>query len=187
MRIFKTPLRICAVVFALLLTLSTAYAADQVNVNTASESEIEALPGVGAKYAPKIIANRPYTSAADLSKAGLSKRKIGKLTPMITFEGGSTAVAPAPAAAPSSSERTAATPPAKDRSAPTSKANREESKEVASSGAETPPQPGMVWVNTKTKVYHTAGDRYYGKTKSGKWMSEEDAVKAGYHKDKLDK
>jgi helix-hairpin-helix protein len=184
---FKTLIRIFAVVFALMLALSTAYAADQVNVNTASESEIEALPGVGAKYAPKIIANRPYTSAADLSKAGLSKRKISKLTPMITFEGGSAAVAPAPAAAASSSETTAATPPTKERSPKTSKANREESNEVASSSAETPPQPGMVWANTKTKVYHTAGDRYYGKTKSGKWMSEDDAVKAGYRKDKLDK
>lgn len=39
---------------------------------------------------------------------------------------------------------------------------------------------GMVWVNTKTKVYHTADDRYYGTTKSGKFMTEADAQKAGY-------
>ncbi|MBS1873825.1 MAG: signal protein [Acidobacteria bacterium] len=38
---------------------------------------------------------------------------------------------------------------------------------------------GMVWVNLNTKVYHKDG-RYYGTTKSGKFMTEADAQKAGY-------
>lgn len=38
---------------------------------------------------------------------------------------------------------------------------------------------GMVWVNTDTGVYHKDG-RWYGKTKAGKFMSEDDAKKAGY-------
>jgi hypothetical protein len=46
--------------------------------------------------------------------------------------------------------------------------------------AQTPPSPGMVWVNTDSGVYHKAGSRWYGKTKQGKWMTEQDAVKAGY-------
>jgi len=37
-----------------------------------------------------------------------------------------------------------------------------------------------VWVNTDSKVYHVEGDRWYGKTKKGEWMTEADAVKAGY-------
>jgi len=38
----------------------------------------------------------------------------------------------------------------------------------------------MVWVNTDSGVYHKEGSRYYGKTKTGKYMSEADAQKAGY-------
>ncbi|MGH9433146.1 MAG: hypothetical protein ACRD3T_16565 [Terriglobia bacterium] len=39
---------------------------------------------------------------------------------------------------------------------------------------------GMVWVNPKTKIFHRAGDRWYGKSKGGKYMTEADAIKAGY-------
>ena len=39
---------------------------------------------------------------------------------------------------------------------------------------------GMVWVNTESGVYHKPGTRWYGKTKQGKYMTEADAIKAGY-------
>jgi hypothetical protein len=43
--------------------------------------------------------------------------------------------------------------------------------------------PGMVWVNSASKVYHCPTDRWYGKTKSGAYMSEPDAIAQGNHAD----
>jgi competence protein ComEA len=50
--------------------------------------------------------------------------------------------------------------------------------------AKTPPKPGMVWANTDSKIYHKEGDRWYGKTQHGEWMTEADAIKAGYRASK---
>jgi hypothetical protein len=39
---------------------------------------------------------------------------------------------------------------------------------------------GQVWVNTRSGKYWKPGSRYYGTTKQGQYMSEEEAVQKGY-------
>jgi hypothetical protein len=43
---------------------------------------------------------------------------------------------------------------------------------------------GKVWVNDNTKVFHCQGDKFYGKTKKGEYMTLADANAKGYHADK---
>lgn len=84
-----------------------------------------------------------------------------------------TPAAPAAAKAESQKAPAAATPA-------TSKPATAAAPTKPAAAAQTPPSPGMVWVNTNSKVYHKAGSKFYGNTKAGKWMNEADAVKAGY-------
>jgi hypothetical protein len=56
---------------------------------------------------------------------------------------------------------------------------------VSPSDIQTAKAAGKVWVNTETKVYHKDG-KFYGNTKHGKFMTEDEAKKAGYRAAKGD-
>src|SRR5512136_511074 len=61
----------------------TTPAAGKVDINSATEKQLEDLPGVGKATAGKIIAGRPYASVDDLAKAGVPKSTIAKITPLV--------------------------------------------------------------------------------------------------------
>ena len=49
-----------------------------------------------------------------------------------------------------------------------------------STGAQHSGNPTVtVWVNTPTSVYHCKGDRWYGTTKKGEYMTQKDAQDKG--------
>ena len=173
---------------------SAAVPKDLVDLNTASQADLEALPGVGVSTAKKIIAGRPYVSVADLKKAGVSQRTISKIQDQVTVSTGASSpsayTSPKPAPKPSGESSEGTSPPEKTKTnqpvAQTQAPPPSGNSSGQASGSESKPQATtvlgseQVWVNLDSKIYHKQGDRWYGKTKNGKYMSEQDAVAAGY-------
>jgi hypothetical protein len=108
-------------------------------------------------------------------------------------EAESPAASPSPAekaASPSPAESPAASPkakptPKKAKPTPTARPAVSPSRATrAIDEASNPPAPGgghgQVWVNPETRVYHRTGSRFYGTTRKGKYMTEQDAIQAGY-------
>lgn len=124
-------------------------------------------------------ANKPALQAAKQKKKDfMIACKAG--TESIPTAAPSPAQAPAPRAtpapqrsAPPAAQRSAAPAP---RAAPTN-AGQFTSEAQAKARC---PSDTIVWVNTRSGVYHYAGTHNYGTTKSGAYMCEADTTTAGY-------
>jgi competence protein ComEA len=97
-----------------------------VDINSATQKDLEGIKGVGPAKAKKIIAGRPYKSVDELSKAGLSAKDVEKIKPFVTV--GKAPAAPVTAAvtkatAPVSAAAAKATKTAAAKLAPGTKIN----------------------------------------------------------------
>ena len=74
---------------ALSLSLGMAFAADKININTATQSELETINGVGPSTASAIIeyrqANGKFKSTAELVNVkGIGDKKAAKMADQVT-------------------------------------------------------------------------------------------------------
>jgi competence protein ComEA len=57
----------------------------RVNLNTATQAELEALPGIGPVIARRIVERRPYRSVEELERVkGIGKRRLEEIRPMVS-------------------------------------------------------------------------------------------------------
>jgi DNA uptake protein ComE-like DNA-binding protein len=178
----------------------------KLDLNTASEKELRSLPGVGAVTARRIINNRPYASVEDLARAGVPPATITRIAPLAMAgpvpgtagaagaamaekesggpaAQGSAAATGAASSAPPPAPIAPVTPPAAAVPSPALAPSATPGTPAggAAAPAGQPPVKGMVWVDLDRRIYYFEGDRFYGNTKHGQYMTESDAIAAGYH------
>jgi hypothetical protein len=86
----------------------------------------------------------------------------------------------APASSPSPTPSTATPVPSNDSAAAPAPTREADSKSTAAA----PSGDTKVWVNKDSKIYHLPGDRWYGTTKNGEYMTLSEAERQGYRASK---
>jgi hypothetical protein len=153
-----------------------------VTVMIASQAGVAQAPAGAPAGATGLCNDGTYWTGA--SKSGACRGHKG----VKTWYAASAAAAPTPAATPTAPPPAApAKPAAPAAAAPAAAAPAPAAKTKTATTTSTTPAagggPGLVWLNTSTKVYHCYGTKYYGTTKAGAYMSEADAKAKGAHAD----
>jgi competence protein ComEA len=97
---WRVLLVVAATALVLIFTQGAALPAAKVgavDINSATQVELEAVKGIGPFTAKKIIDNRPYKSLTDLKKAGLSSKEITSFKPYLTVKPAAASATPAAA------------------------------------------------------------------------------------------
>jgi len=141
----------------------------------------EAAPAGAATPAPAASATAaaPAAGASGQCKDGTYSTATSKKGACRGHKGVKDWYAAAEAARPAASAAPAAVTPAVATRAPAAAAPSATTPAAAAPGG----GAGLVWANKDSKVYHCQGDRWYGKTKEGAYMSEADAKAHGYRAD----
>jgi hypothetical protein len=158
-------LAVCGVAAVVALSSAPAYAKTVKECDAEYTANKEAIKAAGQKKADYVAACRAGTAAPVAAPAAAAP------------------AAPAPAAAAAATPTVAAPPPVTPAAAPV------KPRVAAPTGAggftadaqakAHCPSDTVVWVNTKSGVYHFAGTHNYGTTKEGTYMCEADAKAAG--------
>jgi hypothetical protein len=157
-------------------------------------ASILSFPVVAQQKTEKACKEEWQANKADNKAKGITEKAY-----VTQCRAGSSAAQPVPAPATSTSSKTKTTPaptsapaaaPAKSSAQPAAAATAPaganqyttETQAKARCGSAT-----VVWANPKSKIYHFAGHKDYGNTKSGAYMCESDATSQGIRAAKNEK
>jgi len=128
------------------------------------------------KKAETTLAASPSTTEPAASASPAEKRGRKKANTEVE-------ASPAPSASPGKFSLGNLFKPKTSASAGATAASPAPATRATTEAATTAPAPGgghgLVWVNTESHVYHREGSRFYGTTKKGKYMTEQDAINEG--------
>ena len=96
---------------SLILSGTSSYGQAQkalIDLNSASEKELESIKGIGPAMAKKIIDGRPYKSVDELSKTGIPAKTIEAMKPLVKVGSSAQSTAPASPAKPAAPQKASA-------------------------------------------------------------------------------
>lgn len=121
----------------------------KIDLNHATEAELEALPGVGPVIAKEIIAARPFKSVNDLKSVnGIGDAKLKELRPLVTVSDHPSAKATGTAREPGTVREPGSGAPAKSSQGSSASTSRSADR----SASRTPAATGKINLNTASQA-----------------------------------